>query len=760
MSQETLIINDVTRLNPIPVWGVARPTSVEEVQSALARTDVPISVGGGHFSMGGQTASPGSLHLDMRSMNKVILFSPPERTIRVQSGIRWCDIQKFIDPHGLAVKIMQTYANFTVGGSLSVNVHGRYIGLGPLVLSVRSIRVVLASGDVVDASPVENSELFYGCIGGYGALGVIVEAELDLAENRRIQRRSVTMPLRSYPDHFKSSIGNDPQVVFHNADIYAPHFSRVRAVTWTETNRPVTTGTRLQWQHRRHLIEKYFFWAITETPFGKWRREHIVDPLIYSRRAVHWRNYEAGYDVAELEPVARTASTYVLQEYFVPVENFEPCVAAVSEILQRHRVNVINISIRHAHEDSGTLLSWSRGETYALVLYYKQRTRHNARDRVGVWTRELIEAVIRHGGTYYLAYQLHATAEQFHRAYPQARRLFELKRRFDPQYRLRNALWDKYYAPTIGVAVAHPSRIGAAAGAPLAPRADAQASDFHAVMSKTDWHDRIYGFLHNVFRLYPEDRFNLLIKEACERYPTDEGVYRYLQQQLPQIKPFLGDLRLSLPALFKQKQEMRCQTLELLGERRTIHGYVEIGTTGRYVSALRSDIKFSGPLILANDIPPSNSPVEFLERGGIAKLGTYLPMKGFAPLPPEIIPDASIEMVSCYVGLHHMTPATLELFLASISRVLKPGGLFILRDHDVDSDDMFRFVGLIHTIFNAGTGASWEQNRDELRYFVSIEEWVKRLRVFGLVDQRARLLQAHDPSNNVLMAFTREAGTA
>ena len=113
MSQETLIINDVTKLNPIPVWGVAKPTSVEEVQSALARTDVPISVGGGHFSMGGQTASPGSLHLDMRSMNKVILFSPLERTIRVQTGIRWCDIQKFIDPHGLAVKIMQTYANFT-----------------------------------------------------------------------------------------------------------------------------------------------------------------------------------------------------------------------------------------------------------------------------------------------------------------------------------------------------------------------------------------------------------------------------------------------------------------------------------------------------------------------------------------------------------------------------------------------------------------------------------------------------------------------
>ena len=83
----------------------------------------PVSIGGGHFSMGGQTASPGSLHLDMRTHEPASSeFSPQRQTIRVQAGVRWCDIQRFVDPHGLAVKIMQTYANFTVGGSLSVNV--------------------------------------------------------------------------------------------------------------------------------------------------------------------------------------------------------------------------------------------------------------------------------------------------------------------------------------------------------------------------------------------------------------------------------------------------------------------------------------------------------------------------------------------------------------------------------------------------------------------------------------------------------------
>ncbi|MGH8029138.1 MAG: FAD-binding protein, partial [Arenimonas sp.] len=94
-----VFVNDVTRLNPIPVWAIAVPTSVEDVQDAVRRADGPISIGGGHFSMGGQTASPGSLHLDLRKLDRVLAFHPQQQVIRVQGGIRWCDIQRFIDPH-------------------------------------------------------------------------------------------------------------------------------------------------------------------------------------------------------------------------------------------------------------------------------------------------------------------------------------------------------------------------------------------------------------------------------------------------------------------------------------------------------------------------------------------------------------------------------------------------------------------------------------------------------------------------------------
>ena len=76
---------------------------------------------------------------------------------------------------------------------MSVNCHGRYIGLGPVIMSVREIVVVLADGSLRTASPAQDSELFYAVIGGYNAVAVIVEAELEVAENERLERTSVKL---------------------------------------------------------------------------------------------------------------------------------------------------------------------------------------------------------------------------------------------------------------------------------------------------------------------------------------------------------------------------------------------------------------------------------------------------------------------------------------------------------------------------------------------------------------------------------------
>jgi FAD/FMN-containing dehydrogenase len=438
-------VNDITRLNPIAVREVVTPTTLEEIVAAVRDHDGPISIGGGRYSMGGQTATRGTLQLDLRQFARVLAVDTARRLLTVQAGARWRDIQEVIDPLGLSIKVMQTYANFTVGGSLSVNAHGRYVGLGPLILSVRSLRVVLADGTMVLATPTEHSDVFYGAIGGYGGIGVIAEATLELAENVRVRRRDVTMPIMEYRRWFAANIRDSATIRFHNGDIYPDAYGTVHAVTYEETADPVTVPERLIPRDRTYGLNRAVYTVISTWPGGEWIREHVVDPLVYSDEPVTWRNYEASYDVAELEPRSRDQATYVLQEYFIPVDSFDRFVPRMRELFTTRDVNVINVSIRHALPDPGSLLAWARQEVFAFVVYYRQGTDDASREAVGTWTRELIDAAEAVGGTYYLPYQPAATEAQFLRGYPGAPAYFALKARLDPTGKFRNTLWDTYY---------------------------------------------------------------------------------------------------------------------------------------------------------------------------------------------------------------------------------------------------------------------------------------------------------------------------
>jgi len=240
------LINDVTGLNPVEVNGILYPKSTAEVCEAVKHYDA-ISIGGGHYSMGKQTAHEETVHIDLRKMDNVVHFDREKKTITVQAGMRWKDLQAYIDPHGLSVKY---------------------------------------------ASREDNAEVFSMHVGGYGAIGIITEATLKLTDNTNVMQHSEKMLLSEYIGRLKE-ITDNPKAVFHNADIYPPHYTKVNAVTWIETDEAPTHTEPLQGVKRFYALEKYALWAIAKTPFGKRRREYLYDPLIFSKKRVHTRNYEA-----------------------------------------------------------------------------------------------------------------------------------------------------------------------------------------------------------------------------------------------------------------------------------------------------------------------------------------------------------------------------------------------------------------------------------------------------------------------------------
>ena len=59
-------------------------------------------------------------------------------------------------------------------------------------------------------------------------------------------------------------------------------------------------------------------------------------------------------------------------------------------------------------------------------------------------TRELIDASLLVGGRYYLPYRLHASRNQFQRAYPKHETFFALKHAVDPDEVFQNQFYRAY----------------------------------------------------------------------------------------------------------------------------------------------------------------------------------------------------------------------------------------------------------------------------------------------------------------------------
>ncbi|MEG0224262.1 MAG: FAD-binding oxidoreductase [Comamonas sp.] len=439
-----LLISNVTGLYSVMVAKAVAPSAVEQLAQEVRQWPGQVAVGGGRFSMGGQIACAGGLHLDMRELRQLVWLDANARTVRVQAGMTWRDLQERIDPLGLAVTTMQSFANFTIGGSVAVNAHGRYVGNGPLGNSVRALQIVLADGAVVEATRRRNAALFRAAIGGYGALGVISEVELDLAQNVPMERSMASVALEDYPDYFLGTVRDDPDCILHNADLLPPLFDAPVAISWRATSKPLTETARLIARGQSYDMHQNAIFALTELPCGPELRTHVVNPLVLDKPAVVWRNHEASHDVAELEPRTRRISTYVLQEYFIPVRHLVAFVREMAGIIRQHGANVLNVSIRHSPADELSLLPWARQEVFSLVVYYKQRVHEKAHAQAGAWTRAMIDAALQYGGRYYLPYQLHATREQFLRAYPEVAQLRQLKQRLDPQGKFSNQLWSRY----------------------------------------------------------------------------------------------------------------------------------------------------------------------------------------------------------------------------------------------------------------------------------------------------------------------------
>jgi FAD/FMN-containing dehydrogenase len=137
--------------------------------------------------------------------------------------------------------------------------------------------------------------------------------------------------------------------------------------------------------------------------------------------------------------------TDIIHKYFVPEGRFAAFLDRARDIIPRHpAADLLNVTVRNVHTDSDAFLRYADQNMFAFVMLFNQERTGSANAEMEALTRELIDAALACSGRYYLPYRLHATHEQFHRAYPRAGAFFGKKRVYDPDEVFQNQFYARY----------------------------------------------------------------------------------------------------------------------------------------------------------------------------------------------------------------------------------------------------------------------------------------------------------------------------
>ena len=476
-------INDVSLLNETKIACLIAPKSVDEISNIVAsinewnKTNAPlhISVAGTKHSQGGHTASPQGITLDMRHLKKV--DSPVNKnglwSIKAQAGALWSDLHNVIrqfQGHSLANKVQQSSTPFSIGGTLSVNAHGRSFSYGSVINSVERITVVLPNGSITEASRVDNSALFKQVIGGYGLFGVIVDVTLELQTNNYLKPYATSFETpEEYIALLKNTLKDTPRHQLQRdksgvlTNVQNSPIAYLFATLSLDKEGFLSSGIAYRFNQLSEIDKSGFInpdpkpsllkpkALITKLGFILKRKGHLIKTAQRAQyRFLMTQDSHLKVLTPPIQPILAASSSEkpdLLQEYFIPVAQVPEFLNHIKNVFSKNGIILSNASLRFIPKSkSSSLLTYESrtDDQLAIVLYFSLELKKHNIAKAQTWTQDLVNKATSLNGRYYLPYQQWPTREQFQRAYPNYQSFLEQKTQQDPHEVFSNQFYQYY----------------------------------------------------------------------------------------------------------------------------------------------------------------------------------------------------------------------------------------------------------------------------------------------------------------------------
>lgn len=445
------LTTDYSGLIPQKIAAIEKASNRQQLVEIIKEANMngkKVSIAGVQHSQGGHTYYKDGIVIDMKSFNKILKIDKKNKQVRVEAGAVISDIQKAVVKEGLAMQVSQSLPIFSIGGSLSVNGHGRDIRYGSMASTVDKMTIITPTGQLKKLTKKEHAEQMALILGGYGLFGVIVDVTLNLTNDEIYKYESKELQVSDYESYLKNVL-SQPEIAMHYArlSVDRKHFLQdMYAMNYYKTGEKPTTD-KLKEESLIHLSKwgldlgrqggasETLFWNVQKKLFATQSGNEIT------------RNNAMRSESTFME-YTKSGSVEVLQEFFIPIDDFNEFIDDLKKWLPADDADEVvklhNITLRILLEDKATKMNYAREPMIAFVLLIQHPTSEKGIDEAKTYIQKWTDTALNHNGTYYLPYYPYQTIEQFKKAYPQAQQLKMLKDEVDPNHILINNFYENY----------------------------------------------------------------------------------------------------------------------------------------------------------------------------------------------------------------------------------------------------------------------------------------------------------------------------
>lgn len=136
--------------------------------------------------------------LSVRGLNRIHEVNSTRGTVSVEAGVRLGDLTRVLAAQGLSLPSLPFNPNVTVGGAIASATHGTSARWGTLSDFVVSMKIVAASGEVIELGSGSPPDELAAARTSIGMLGVTVELELEVTRMSWVRLSELSMGLSEF----------------------------------------------------------------------------------------------------------------------------------------------------------------------------------------------------------------------------------------------------------------------------------------------------------------------------------------------------------------------------------------------------------------------------------------------------------------------------------------------------------------------------------------------------------------------------------